>query len=117
MLAKDFQEMILLSAPNVVGSVQEREGFLADPVVRPVQEPGLQGQVVGSYTLDSLLGQGGMGTVWLCRDEKLQRDVAIKQVGMFPGQSVTDSARALREAVQIDPGETGVPSTKGTLTE
>jgi imidazoleglycerol-phosphate dehydratase len=26
-------------------------------------------------------------------------------------------ARALREAVEIDPGETGVPSTKGTLTE
>ena len=26
-------------------------------------------------------------------------------------------ARALREAVAIDPGETGVPSTKGTLTE
>ena len=26
-------------------------------------------------------------------------------------------ARALREAVSIDPGESGVPSTKGTLTE
>jgi imidazoleglycerol-phosphate dehydratase len=26
-------------------------------------------------------------------------------------------ARALREAVEIDPGETGVPSTKGTLSE
>jgi imidazoleglycerol-phosphate dehydratase len=26
-------------------------------------------------------------------------------------------ARALREAVAIDPEETGVPSTKGTLTE
>jgi imidazoleglycerol-phosphate dehydratase len=26
-------------------------------------------------------------------------------------------ARALRDAVEIDPGETGVPSTKGTLTE
>jgi imidazoleglycerol-phosphate dehydratase len=25
-------------------------------------------------------------------------------------------ARALREAVSIDPGESGVPSTKGTLT-
>ena len=26
-------------------------------------------------------------------------------------------ARALREAVSVDPDETGVPSTKGTLTE
>ena len=28
-----------------------------------------------------------------------------------------DFARALRDAVAVDPGETGIPSTKGTLTE
>ncbi|HYI54312.1 MAG TPA: serine/threonine-protein kinase, partial [Microlunatus sp.] len=43
-------------------------------------------------------GKGGMGTVWLCRDETLQRNVAVKQVGLLPGESVTDSARAFREA-------------------
>ena len=37
------------------------EGFLEDPVVRPTPEPGLQGQVVGSYTLDSLPGTGRHG--------------------------------------------------------
>jgi serine/threonine protein kinase len=52
----------------------------------------------GRYRVRSSIGQGGMGTVWLCRDEKLQRDVAVKQVGRLPGESVTDSARALREA-------------------
>jgi eukaryotic-like serine/threonine-protein kinase len=58
----------------------DREGFLADPVVRPVQEPGLQGQVIGSYTLDSLLGQGGMGTVWLAHrsDGRYEARVAVK---------------------------------------
>ncbi|HEX4972279.1 MAG TPA: serine/threonine-protein kinase [Steroidobacteraceae bacterium] len=58
----------------------DREGFLADPVVRPVQEPGLQGQVIGSYTLDSLLGQGGMGTVWLAHrsDGRYEAHVAVK---------------------------------------
>jgi eukaryotic-like serine/threonine-protein kinase len=58
----------------------EREGFLEEPVVRPTPEPGLQGQVVGNYTLDSHLGQGGMGTVWLGHrsDGRYEASVAVK---------------------------------------
>jgi eukaryotic-like serine/threonine-protein kinase len=52
----------------------------------------------GRYRVGPAVGRGGMGTVWLCRDEMLLRDVAVKQVGLLPGESVTDSARALREA-------------------
>jgi serine/threonine protein kinase len=52
----------------------------------------------GRYSVRRAIGQGGMGTVWLCRDETLHRDVAVKQVGLLPGESVTDSARAFREA-------------------
>ena len=52
----------------------------------------------GRYRVERAIGRGGMGTVWLCRDETLHRTVAVKQVGMLPGESVTDSARALREA-------------------
>jgi serine/threonine protein kinase len=52
----------------------------------------------GRYRVLAPIGQGGMGTVWLCRDETLHREVAVKQVGLLPGESVTDSARALREA-------------------
>jgi hypothetical protein len=52
----------------------------------------------GRYRVRTPIGRGGMGTVWLCQDEKLQRAVAVKQVGLLPGESVTDSARALREA-------------------
>ena len=36
--------------------------------------------------------------MWLCRDELLGREVAVKQVGVLPGESVPDLARALREA-------------------
>ncbi len=59
----------------------------------------MQPDLIGSrYRVANSIGQGGMGTVWLARDEVLQRDVAVKQVGLLPGESVTDSARALREA-------------------
>ena len=42
--------------------------------------PGLrEGQFVfGRYSLEDLLGRGGMGVVWRCRDSKLERDVALK---------------------------------------
>ena len=61
-------------------SEMEQEKFLESSLVRPVPEPGLQGQIIGSYTLDSLLGQGGMGTVWLAHrsDGRYEAHVAVK---------------------------------------
>jgi hypothetical protein len=54
--------------------------------------------IAGRYRVERAVGRGGMGTVWLCHDEILGREVAVKQVGHLPGESTTDTARALREA-------------------
>lgn len=54
--------------------------------------------IVGRYTVVREIGRGGMGSVWLCRDDRLGREVAVKQLGGLPGESSPHIARALREA-------------------
>jgi serine/threonine protein kinase len=54
--------------------------------------------IIDRYQLERPIGRGGMGTVWLARDQRLGRNVAIKQIGLLPGETTPDLARAMREA-------------------
>ncbi|MDN4175562.1 serine/threonine-protein kinase [Nocardioides sp. SOB77] len=54
--------------------------------------------IAGRYSLEREIGRGGMGAVWLGRDEVLGRAVALKRIGLAPGGDEADLERAQREA-------------------
>ena len=56
------------------------------------------GKQVGSYQIVSLLGSGGMGEVYLARDTKLGRNVAVKVLPSFVANDPDRLTRFGREA-------------------
>ena len=67
------------------------------------RDPGqsLEGRQLGSYTIISLLGSGGMGEVYQAQDTKLGRDVALKVLPEAFARDPERLARFQREARSV----------------
>ncbi|MFC1636556.1 protein kinase, partial [Planctomycetota bacterium] len=58
----------------------------------------LIGQKIGNFEITEMIGRGGMGVVYLARDTKLDRSVAVKSMPAELHSSSTAQARFKREA-------------------
>ncbi len=72
--------------------------------VGPIPDPSpilAAGEKLGSYRIESLIGKGGMGEVYLARDERLQRPVAIKRIRRDRSLDGEHRERFRREALAV----------------
>jgi serine/threonine protein kinase/WD40 repeat protein len=62
---------------------------------------GISPQTIGPFTILKTLGRGGMGVVYLARDPRANRDVALKVIPAGPDADQTDLARFRTEAEAV----------------
>ena len=91
-------EALLAHAPGAEEFLEATVGQVAAHVLAAEPGASLLGRQIGSYTILSLLGKGGMGEVYRARDSKLGRDVAIKVVAHALLSDPEQLARFSREA-------------------
>ncbi|MDI1337965.1 MAG: protein kinase [Lacunisphaera sp.] len=61
-------------------------------------------KIFNRYTLKKILGRGGMGVVWLARDDELERDIAMKflpEVVALDPEAVRDMKRETRRSLDL----------------
>jgi serine/threonine protein kinase len=90
---------------SLLASLDSAETFLEAPAVvqivennPPVENLLSRGQILGNYEIGDLIGTGGMGEVYLARDIRLNRKVAIKLLRESFLPDVQAKQRLLREA-------------------
>ncbi len=85
---------------SLLTSHERAENFIESPAFEVAPElvtnarPGaFVGKVIGHYRIESLIGVGGMGEVYLARDERLGRKAALK---LLPDSLTTDETQLSR---------------------
>src|ERR1700737_4436447 len=102
--ACDDDEELYREVESLLGFKSQAENFIEKPALEMAANAVAEdytasviGQQIGNYKILSLLGQGGMGEVYLAEDSQLDRKVAIKILPEYLAADEGARKRLVRE--------------------